>query len=166
MSRTVKLSVSYEGDRFAGSQFQPGQRTVQGELEAAWARCTGFAERATLAGRTDAGVHARAQAVSVVTQSDILVSRLELMLAHELPADLRVDGIVEMDAGFNARTSARWRMYEYDLAAATRQFLHRERMQEAAGRLLGEHDFMAFASKGVLGPRGAVRRLYLMAIRD
>jgi len=166
MPRTVKLRVSYNGDRFAGSQMQTGQRTVQGELEAAWARCTGYEERITLAGRTDAGVHAREQVGSVATQSDIAVGHLEKSLAGEMPEDLRVGGIVEMPWGFNARTSARWRMYEYDLASAARTFLHRGRMQEAASRLLGEHDFMAFASQGVLGPRGAVRRLHLMAVRE
>ncbi len=166
MLRTVKLCVSYDGSRFAGSQMQIGQRTVQGELEAAWARSTGLEERITLAGRTDAGVHAAGQVGSVVTRSDIDVNGLEDRLARELPADLRVHAVAEMPPSFNARTSARWRMYEYDLAAAVRRFLHRGRMQEAADLLLGEHDFKAFASEGPLGPRGAVRRLHLMLVRD
>ncbi len=166
MSRTVKLCVSYDGSRFAGSQMQTGQRTVQGELEAAWVRSTGLEERVTLAGRTDAGVHAAGQVGSVVTRSDIAVSGLEDRLTRELPADFRVHSIVETPSGFNARSSARWRMYEYDLATAARRFLHRGRMQAAADLLLGEHDFKAFASEGLLGPRGAVRRLHLMLVRD
>ena len=166
MSRTVKLCLSYDGSRFAGSQMQTGQRTVQGELEAAWVRTTRLEEGVTLAGRTDSGVHAAGQVCSVVTRSALAVSGLEDGLARELPADLRVQAVVEMPSGFNARTSARWRMYEYDLATTARRFLHRGRMHEAADLLLGEHDFKAFASEGLLGPRGAVRRLHLMLVRD
>src|SRR5690242_21330816 len=102
MPPTLALIVSYDGLRFAGAQAQPGQRTVQGELDAALARLAGGPIGIVLAGRTDRGVHAAGQVVSCDDpRPDWPLDRLRP--AHDAPvppgrADLRTGGL---PAGFH-----------------------------------------------------------------
>ncbi|WP_285734461.1 tRNA pseudouridine(38-40) synthase TruA [Nocardiopsis sp. ATB16-24] len=161
----VRLDVAYDGTDFSGWAAQPGRRTVQGELEAALARVLRLPKVSlTCAGRTDAGVHARGQ----VVQADIPVStwesegeRLLRRLAGVLPADVRVGAARPAPPGFDARFSPLFRRYLYRVSDAPhgvdpllrrdvlwhRRPLDVERMNEAARRLLGEHDFAAFCRK-------------------
>ena len=157
----VRLAVAYDGGGFSGWAAQPGRRTVQGELEAALERVLRVPVGLTVAGRTDAGVHARGQ----VAHADLPVAALELdlvrRLARMLPADVRVRAVEVAPAGFDARFSALWRRYAYrvadDPAAADplRRYdtltwprpLDAAAMQAAADRLLGERDFAAFCRR-------------------
>jgi tRNA pseudouridine38-40 synthase len=162
----VRLDVSYDGSGFSGWARQPGQRTVQETLEDALGRVLGLPEplSLTVAGRTDAGVHARGQvahcdvpAAHWARGADTAAQRL----ARLLPADVRVHRIAAAPAGFDARFSAIWRRYAYrvcdDLAAADpltrgstlwyRRGLDVAAMNEAARALLGEHDFAAFCRR-------------------
>jgi tRNA pseudouridine38-40 synthase len=159
----VRLHISYDGTGFSGWARQPGLRTVQETLEHALARVLSLPEPAplTVAGRTDAGVHARGQ----VAHADIPVDRwasagpaAARRLARLLPADVRVHRIAPAPPGFDARFSAIWRRYAYrvcddpalaDPLARRCTLWHRgaldvAAMNEAARACLGEHDFAAF----------------------
>jgi tRNA pseudouridine38-40 synthase len=162
----VRLDVGYDGSGFSGWARQPGQRTVQETLESALARVLRLPESPplTVAGRTDAGVHARGQVAHCdVPAADWAAGKDTALrrLARLLPPDLRVHQITPAPPGFDARFSATWRRYAYrvcdDAAAAdpltrdiTLWYRHRldiEAMNEAARACLGEHDFAAFCRR-------------------
>ncbi|MGW5365062.1 tRNA pseudouridine(38-40) synthase TruA [Actinopolymorpha pittospori] len=171
----LRLDVAYDGTSFAGWAAQPGQRTVEGELEEALVRVLRLdgPVAVTCAGRTDAGVHARGQVchVDVPTTAFAATSgrssrspelALTTRLLGTLPPDIRVRRVVVAPDGFDARFSALWRRYAYricdDPAAEDplRRFEileHHRRpldvpaMNAAAGRMLGEHDFAAFCRR-------------------
>jgi tRNA pseudouridine38-40 synthase len=162
----VRLDVSYDGSGFSGWARQPGQRTVQETIEDALWRVLDLPEPVslTVAGRTDAGVHARGQVAHFDVPAAHWAPAEETAgrrLARLLPPDLRVHRITVAPAGFDARFSAIWRRYVYrvcdDLAAADpltrgvtlwyRRGLDVPAMNEAARALLGEHDFAAFCRR-------------------
>jgi tRNA pseudouridine38-40 synthase len=167
-SRDVRLRIdlAYDGSAFSGWAAQPGRRTVEDVVAAALGRVLRLPvpPRLTVAGRTDAGVHARGQvvhldvpAVAWLGLADRVVSRL----AGVLPADVRVRAAALAPTGFDARFSALWRRYTYrvcdDEAAADPLRRHETlwyfrpldlpAMNEAAQALLGEHDFAAFCRR-------------------
>jgi tRNA pseudouridine38-40 synthase len=171
----VRLDVSYDGTDFSGWAVQPGRRTVQGVLEAAL--CTVIRQPAvplTVAGRTDAGVHATGQ----VTHCDLpsLPDGLLRRLAGVLPADVRVRQVRAVPRAFDARFSALWRRYEYricDVPGGVDPLRRRQvlgwprpldvsRMDAAASGLTGLHDFAAFCRRR----EGAttVRALHRLAV--
>jgi tRNA pseudouridine38-40 synthase len=153
---TLKLTIAYDGSRFAGWAAQPGLRTVQGELEAALATVLPEPAGLTVAGRTDAGVHAWAQVASF--ESSVAVpDRLERRLNGVLPSDVRVLAAAEEAESFNARRSAVSRTYCYRLlnSPAPSPFeqgralwhpgtLDREALDACAAAAVGTHDFTAF----------------------
>lgn len=164
--RTVKLVIQYDGAGFAGWQRQPATRTVQGALEEALSRLCATPIAALGAGRTDAGVHARGQAVGVRVPERWTPRELARALNAVLPPDLWVKRADEMDASFHARFSAVARRYSYrvgldDEAASPfrrRYEWHYRRpvelslLHEAAACLPGEHCFKGFAVKGTAPP--------------
>ncbi|CAN5224662.1 tRNA pseudouridine(38-40) synthase TruA [soil metagenome] len=160
----LRLDVAYDGGEFSGWATQPGLRTVQGELELALARVLRLEPSAvalTCAGRTDAGVHARGQVAHVDLPDAVGPPELRRRLASALPADVRVRSVAVAPGGFDARFSAAWRRYVYRLTddpagadpLARRHVLTWKRrldcglMVQAAGHLLGEHDFAAYCRK-------------------
>lgn len=169
----LRLDLSYDGTDFSGWAAQPRLRTVQGTLEAALATALRLPEvRVTVAGRTDAGVHARGQvahldvAPEAVTASagrshDPPLAALVRRLAGILPPDLRVRRISEAPEGFDARFSAIWRRYAYRVAdtpavvdpltrhhvLAWPRALDVAAMDEASQALLGLQDFAAFCKQ-------------------
>src|SRR5215207_10091427 len=112
-ARTVQLVLHYDGSAFAGWQRQPNERTVQGELEQVLTRLTGGHVAALGAGRTDAGVHARGQAVGVRVPERWSAANLRRALNALLPRDIWVAAAHEMRADFHARYSALARRYSY-----------------------------------------------------
>jgi tRNA pseudouridine38-40 synthase len=155
-----KLTIEYDGRAFAGWQVQADQLTVQGVLMAALEALTG--EQAPLqgAGRTDAGVHARAQVAHVDLSKDWDTGTVrDALNAHSRPHSVAVLSAEKAAADFNARTSAVKRHYLYrivnrradltlDLGRAWRipRPLDAQAMHAAAQRLLGKHDFTTFRS--------------------
>ena len=116
-ARRIALLVAYDGAAFAGSQAQAaGLRTVQGELEAALARFTGERQRLRLAGRTDAGVHARGQVCTLDTTSGHGPARFVTALNRYLPQDVAVRDATLVAADFDPRRHALMRSYEYRIA--------------------------------------------------
>ncbi|WP_405768799.1 tRNA pseudouridine(38-40) synthase TruA [Streptomyces sp. NBC_01538] len=164
----VRLDLSYDGTAFSGWAKQAGgRRTVQGEIEGALRTVTRSGETTyelTVAGRTDAGVHARGQVAHVdlpVELWDEHQEKLLKRLAGRLGKDVRVWGVAEAPAGFNARFAALWRRYVYrvgDRAGGVDPLLRNhvlwhdweldvDVMDAAAKSLVGEHDFAAYAKK-------------------
>ena len=162
----VKIDLSYDGTEFSGWAAQPARRTVEGVLAETLGRVLrlGEAPRLTVAGRTDAGVHARGQVAHADLPADVWEARADAVprrLARALPPDIRVRRITRAPDGFDARFSALWRRYSYrvcdDLAAADPLRRHDTlwhphgldlvAMNAAATALLGEHDFAAFCRR-------------------
>ncbi len=169
----LRIDCAYDGADFSGWAAQPGLRTVQGTLEAALVTALRLPEvRVTVAGRTDAGVHARGQVAhldvepAVVTasagrSSDPSLDALARRVDGILPPDLRVRRVREAPPGFDARFSAVWRRYAYRVADAqqladplVRGFvltwgrrLDVDAMNEASAPLVGLRDFAAFCKQ-------------------
>lgn len=158
----IRLTLHYDGSDFAGWQVQPGERTVQGELEAALGRLTGREIRVTAAGRTDAGVHATGQVVGVAVPPRWEAQELRRALNAVLPRDVWVADARSAPAGFHARYDAVARGYIYRLGTADvarSPFMRRwcwplgqpvslAVLNDAAARFRGEHSFRAFAKAG------------------
>ncbi len=154
---TLKLTLEYDGTGFSGWARQPGRRTVEGAVrEALDAVSPGWADVA-VAGRTDAGVHARGQVVSVEGFAGPPLERVADSLNAVLPADIAVLEAEHAPAGFHARFSARSRSYRYVVLnrpgraplEARRSWwwppaLDDDALHAAARLLHGEHDFTAF----------------------
>ena len=153
---TVRLDLAYHGARFAGWASQPGERTVQGELESALERMLGGAPRLTVAGRTDAGVHAWAQVASFEIEGGV-PPELGRALNSLTGPDLSVLAAGPAPEGFDARRDARSRTYCYRVlveptpnpfeAGVSLFWQHRvdpEALLACAESLLGTHDFTAF----------------------
>lgn len=170
----LRLDLAYDGTDFSGWAAQPGRRTVEGELSAALTTVLRSPEpvRLTVAGRTDAGVHARGQ----VAHCDVDPSMyavvpgrserspavaLAARLRGVLPADVVVHSATEAPDGFDARFSAIWRRYRYRICddpsaadplrrrdtAVLRHELDISAMNDAASMLLGLNDFAPFCKK-------------------
>jgi tRNA pseudouridine38-40 synthase len=165
-ARTVQLVLHYDGSAFAGWQVQPMQRTVQGEVERALARVFGQRIVAQGAGRTDAGVHARGQAVGVRVPEAWDAVRLRRALNALLPRDVWIAAAHDMRPEFHARFSATSRRYAYHVGTdefafspfrrrtewAYRHPLDRASLDRYAAALVGEHAFLAFAVRGTAPP--------------
>ncbi len=108
---TFRLDIAYDGARFRGWARQPGLRTVQGELEDALAKVIGEPVALTVAGRTDAGVHALAQVASFTTGREVPASLPAALNALTGP-DLAITAVTAAP-GFDARRQARSRRYRY-----------------------------------------------------
>src|SRR5262245_32441025 len=167
--RNIALRIEYDGTDFVGSQWQNNGRSVQGELEGAWEQLTQERRRVNLAGRTDAGVHARGQVASVRTETHHDLTTIERGLNAILPEDVAVLDAWEVEHGFHARHSAIRRDYRYliDNRRVASPLLRRhtvpvshplnvELMNQALSALLGTHDFAAFAGGGA--PEGSTVR--------
>jgi tRNA pseudouridine38-40 synthase len=167
-----KLTLSYDGTDFCGWQWQPGQRTAQGELERAWHAITGETVRVTAAGRTDSGVHAAGQVVGIESATRIEPASLVLALNAMLPPDASVRRVEYAHDGFHATTEAKRKRYRYTIYNDHRRpvFQHKyawhiptpldvAAMQAGAQHLVGTHDFVSFQSAG--SPReSTVRTLF------
>jgi tRNA pseudouridine38-40 synthase len=156
--RNIALRIEYDGTDFVGSQWQNNGRSVQGELEGAWEQLTQDRRRVNLAGRTDAGVHARGQVANVRSETELDLATIRRGLAAILPEDVTVVEAWEVPHEFHARHTAIRRDYRYliDNGKVGSPLLRRHavhiakqldvaKMDGALEALLGRHDFAAFA---------------------
>ena len=157
--RRFRARVEYDGTDFDGFQVNPGHRTVQGVLEAALARLgDGVEQRVDGAGRTDAGVHARAQVIGFTYGGRLTERELGRALDALLPPDLSVRNVRRTTDGFNPRYAARYREYRYTVwngprsplrerdALGVRAPLDTAAMARAGLAFIGRHDFSAFGA--------------------
>lgn len=159
MSRTIRMTLAYDGTGFRGwaRQPDPSVRTIERLVAAQLERVLGEPVKLSVAGRTDAGVHARGQVASFTTASSVEPERLKEALNGALAPEVVVVDAVYAPEDFDARFSAMAREYVYRIHEAalrdpfTAAFVwHRPGhlrlgpMREAAGLLVGEHDFASF----------------------
>ena len=176
--RTILLTLEYDGTDFAGWQLQPNGRSVQGVVEEALEKLLGEQVRLHGAGRTDAGVHARAMPAHFRTRRDLPLSAYRDGLNCLLPDDVAVREAREVPVGFHARFQAAGKWYRYTLDRRTvrsplagrnswlvRGDLDLVLMREAASMLVGEHDFGAFRASGCAA-RETVRLLESIDLRE
>jgi tRNA pseudouridine38-40 synthase len=169
--RTILLLLEYDGTGFSGWQLQPNGRSVQEVVEQALLALLGEPVRLHSAGRTDAGVHARAMPAHFTTGRGLPLRAFREGLNRLLPEDVVVRDAREVPAEFHARFSAREKWYRYTvdrrpvrspLDGRTSWQLGRsldlDAMRTAAALLVGEHDFAAFRTNGCAA-RTTVRRL-------
>lgn len=171
----VRLTLAYDGTRFRGWARNAGQRTVEGVLSDALGRALGSAPRLSVAGRTDAGVHARGQVASFRADDGVDPARLQRSINGMLAPEIVATEARRAPEGFDARFSASAREYRYriDIGAWPDPFdarfvwhrpgaLSLPAMRAAARSLLGEHDFASFCRRPQSG--GTVRRLERLSV--
>ena len=169
--QNYKLTIAYDGTDYHGWQMQANARTIQGELTRVLTLLDHRKVTLHGAGRTDAGVHAEAQVASVLLEREFVPDQLRDAVNGNLDRDLRVLGVELVDESFNARFSAKGKIYRYRICTApvVRPFDFRyvyhyrggldvDEMQRAAALLVGQHDFSAFTIAG-LEIEDRVRRL-------
>ncbi|HEX2404522.1 MAG TPA: tRNA pseudouridine synthase A, partial [Acidimicrobiia bacterium] len=160
---TVRLDLAYDGSGFRGYAFQEGMRTIQGDLERALQTVLGLPVETAVAGRTDAGVHARGQVVSLHVDQEFDLERLGRSLNGIIGPEIAVTSITPANDDFHARFSARWRRYRYTMSTGiapdplARGFewhvgsrLDSGAIESVATEFAGEHDFSAFC-RSVVG---------------
>lgn len=172
----VLLTVSYDGTGYNGYQTQKQGNTIQQELEGALKSLTGKEIKTVASGRTDAGVHARAQTVHFDCDENIPAKSYYKALNTLLPPQIRVVKSKRVAGGFDARKSAKKKTYLYSLYQAEtenplkerfsvklNEKVDAEKMQKTANLFIGEHDFKCFcASKS--GVKTTVRTIYEIRI--
>ena len=153
--RNLKLTVEFDGASYAGWQFQPRHRTVQGEIESAVGKVLQKKVTVYGCGRTDAGVSARAYVANVHIDSPLSVGRLRLAVNHFLPCDILVMSVEEAKPGFHARHSALGKTYVYRIVRRKSPLRRKhawefwfkldvEKMRRATRLFEGAKDFRAF----------------------
>lgn len=160
MNRTIKLTISYDGTNFSGWQKQKNERSVQEEIEKALSEIHRHKVTITGSGRTDAGVHAKGQCASFITDiAKIPAQNFVPALNSLLPSDVRILKSEHVFNAFNARFHARSRTYRYFIKMGTtadafdvryswyiRRNPNIEILNRMASYLLGEHDFTTFSN--------------------
>ncbi len=162
MKRNYKFLISYDGTRYHGWERQPGKdATIQGKLEAVLNKMTGATSDNPVnlngAGRTDAGVHARAMTANAVLDTDMTEDEIQSYMNQYLPEDISVNEVRACSDRFHARYNALGKTYRYTFWYGTgkpvfdRKYVmvldqkpDTEAMRKAAKHLIGTHDFKSF----------------------
>ncbi|MBN2161334.1 MAG: tRNA pseudouridine(38-40) synthase TruA [Pontiellaceae bacterium] len=179
MSTRYKIKVAYDGTNYSGWQVQPHHRTVQGEIERLLAEMTCQKHvRVESSGRTDAGVHARAQVAHFDLKKPVDPKYFMRGLNAQLDRDIRVMSFEQVSPDFHARFSAVGKEYRYfiynGLLVPPEKRLYRlqegrrldvDRMRQAAALLTGEHDFAPFSANPKRELDGTVRTIHSFNIR-
>lgn len=173
MTRTIRLLLAYDGTSFRGwaRQRDPEIRTVEGVLNEILSEVLREPAKLTVAGRTDAGVHARGQVVSFHTERDVAADKLRDAINGRFAPEVVCREAADAPAAFDARFSASARVYRYRIDTAPvpdpftgRYVWHRPGaldlggMRAAARHLVGVHDFTSFC-RHPGGGRSTVRDL-------
>lgn len=170
--RTYKLTIAYDGTRYRGWQRQPDtELTIQGILERTLQELKGYFIEVNGSGRTDGGVHARAQTASIRLPGKVEEAVVCREWNQRLPGDIRITSMELVKNSFHARYSARGKRYEYSVDLRekadvfTRKYMYHfpeklnvKAMEKAAGYLVGKHDFSAFTDRNE--EQSTVRTIY------
>ena len=168
----IKITIEYDGTNYSGWQLQSGQDSIQARLEAALERIFATPVRVRGSGRTDAGVHARAQVAALTPPRAFDAAELQRALNATLPNDIVILNAEAVDDSFEPRRHASARVYQYLVlnqqwrsafehrySWLIREPLDLARLNEAASIFLGEHDFAAFRTLGT-EVKTTVRRVH------
>ena len=175
--KRYKMIVAYDGTNYHGFARQPGATTIQGMLEKAISKITQEEILTLGAGRTDRGVHAMGQCVTFDSETKIPVNRLARAINSQLPPDIVVQSVEEVDQEFHPRFGAKRKTYRYKIlnTPVPEPFNYRyayhypypldvEKMQEAANRMVGVHDFACFCASGST-VKDTVREIYSIEVK-
>ena len=174
--RNLRLDLCYDGSRYRGWQRLPGRDdTIQGKVELTLSRILGEEIEITGSGRTDAGVHARGQVANFHCESTMKAEEILLKLRMYLPEDIGIYSCKDVSPRFHARLNAKEKTYRYRIwnsnvpcvferkyVAVMPEKLDLAAMENAAQKLLGEHDFSAFCGNAKM-KKSTVR--FIRAIR-
>ena len=154
-----KFEISYDGSRYFGWERQPGKDTIQGKLETVLSRMTESTVEVIGAGRTDAGVHAKAMIANAHFDTMLSCDEIRSYLNRYLPDDISVNSVSIASERFHARYKAVGKLYTYTCYIGdakpvfTRKYVtvldrtpDLDAMRKAAAVLTGEHDYKAFCS--------------------
>ena len=157
--KNFKFIISYDGSRYSGWERQPGRETIQGKLETVLPRMCGADVQVIGAGRTDAGVHAKAMAANAYMDTEKTPDEVRDYMNHYLPDDICVQEAKLAADRFHARYRAVGKLYTYTCyVGETKPVFNRkyvtvldgkpdvEKMRKAAEFLVGEHDFRSFCA--------------------
>ena len=175
--RNLRLDLCYDGTRYRGWQRLPNREdTIQGKLETALSRILGEPIEVSGSGRTDAGVHARGQVANFHCESAMAPEEILANLRRYLPEDIGIYSCKEVSPRFHARLNAKEKTYCYRIwnsdapcvferrfVAVMPEKLDMEAMKQAAGLLLGKHDFSAFCGNNKM-KKSTLRELYAIEI--
>ena len=161
-TRNIRLTIEYDGTAYSGWQKQLQSQTVQGTLEEKITQVCGHPVDLLVAGRTDSGVHGLGQTANFHTSSTLPIVKIQDVLNHLLPRDIRIARAQEVPETFHATYHAKAKLYRYvirntkDYTVFDSNTYHHVRakldvvaMKKAAKFLIGTHDFTAF--RGTLG---------------
>ena len=173
--RRFKVVVGYDGTNYSGWQLQPNKRTIQGEMERALFELSGQQVRVNSSGRTDRGVHARAQVAHFDLASDIKPFKLVIGMNRFMEDDIRVLKASQTRPDFEARMNATGKEYRYFIwnerimpphlrhyNAHSYRPLDLDAMKVAAAHLVGRHDFAAFSANPGHEREGTVRTVFTL----
>ena len=160
MIQNYKMTISYDGSRYYGWEHQPNtDLTIQGKIETVLSRMTGAPVEVIGAGRTDAGVHARAMVANALFDTDLKTSEIKSYLNNYLPDDICITDVREAAERFHSRYNAVGKTYKYTCYYSDikpifqRKYVYRlesfpniEKMKAAAQLLTGKNDYAAFCS--------------------
>ena len=177
MKTNYRLTIQYDGTRYFGWEHQPNtDMTIQGKIETVLSRMTNENVEVLGAGRTDAGVHARAMVANCFLDTDLSESEIRDYLNRYLPDDICVSEVATAGPRFHARYNAIGKTYRYTCYIGdTKPVFDRkyvyvlesrpniDKMKSAAAYLMGEHDFAAFCSNPRM-KKSTVRTLDLLEI--
>ncbi len=161
MKHNYKMTVSYDGSRYFGWEHQPNtDLTIQGKLETVLSRMLQCEENPVTvigAGRTDAGVHARAMTANVILDTDLTEDEIRHYMNTYLPEDISVNELKLCADRFHSRFNARGKTYRYTFYCSEQKPVFERkyvtvipekpdlgRMRAAAEYIIGEHDFKCF----------------------
>ena len=188
--KNVLLTIEYDGSGFHGWQEQPGQRTVQGELQNALSEVTGQDIKVNGTSRTDAGVHALGQCCTFSGDFGIPIEKLKLATNNLLsegrtgggtkPGDIRIVDVKEVPEGFHARVNCIKKTYRYLINTGEPHPFNRDycyyvdpkpgdtldfsAMEKAAEYIVGTHDFACFQAAGGTPRESTVRTIFELRI--
>jgi tRNA pseudouridine38-40 synthase len=176
--RRIKLTVAYDGTGYCGWQIQPNGKTIEGVLDEAIERLTGEKVHVIGASRTDAGVSALGNVAVFDTDSTIPGERFAYALNTIMPEDVSIVGSCEVASDFHPRHCDTRKTYEYRIVSSKftipqlrnstwniRESLDVAKMREAAGYLIGEHDFKSFACVRT-DAESTVRTIYSLEVES
>lgn len=175
--KRYKMIVAYDGTNYNGFARQPNATTIQGTLEKAISKITQEEILTLGAGRTDRGVHAKGQCVTFDSETKIPTFKLLKAINSQLPPDIVVQSVEEVSEEFHPRFGAKRKTYRYQILNTPvqdpfnyRYTLHYpyaidiDKMQAAADRMVGEHDFACFCAAGST-VKDTVRRIYSIEVK-
>jgi tRNA pseudouridine38-40 synthase len=182
--RNLKLKIEYDGSNYCGWQIQSrssNKKSIQATLEKYLRKILQEKIRLVVSGRTDAGVHAKAQVANFNTNSEISLDKLQRALNGLLPQDIAITGIEEVPADFHSRFSAKSKIYRYTIvhrnypSVFLRGYsyfypypLDIKLMKAEAKILLGKHDFKCFqaADKKDRSSLRTIKKLSIIKVND